>query len=119
MYNEVPLHNAADFIRAFHVAFEAGIQYFSKKKGISVLFYMLDGGGSSGSGSTRWSDDETPFQRFQRAINGTPFQRACEMHGPEKVKKVTEDTLTKYHLDTPLDIADALLYQQLSMTVYI
>jgi hypothetical protein len=69
---------------AFYVTFDAGIRYFPKKKGISLLFHIDE-------------DDETPFQY------------ACKNYAREKAMKVIEDTLTYYHSGTPLNIADALL----------
>ena len=83
-HKHVILHFAATSIQAFRVVFEAGIRYFPKKKGISILF-------------SKDEDDDTPFQD------------ACNNHGREKVVKIIEDTLTYYHSDTPLNIADTLL----------
>ncbi|OEU23669.1 hypothetical protein FRACYDRAFT_233841 [Fragilariopsis cylindrus CCMP1102] len=81
----IPLHFAAVYsMQAFRVTFEAGIRYFPKKIGIAALFFKDE-------------DDKTPYQD------------ACKRIGREKVMKVIDDTLTYYHSDTPLNIADTLL----------
>jgi hypothetical protein len=80
----LPHFSAVASIQIFCVTFEAGIRYFPKMKGISLLFH-------------------------KDAIDETPFQDACTNYGREKVVKVIEDTLTYYHSDTPLNIAYTLL----------
>ena len=93
-HKHVILHFAATSIQAFRVVFEAGIRYFPKKKGISILF-------------SKDEDDDTPFQD------------ACNNHGREKVVKIIEDTLTYYHSDTPLNIADALLSAAIDDSIHL
>jgi hypothetical protein len=94
-YRALPLHFAVmSPIQAFCVTFEAGIRYFPKKKGISLLFYKTEG-------------DDTPFQDF------------CNVHPREKVLKIIEDTLTYYHSDTPLNIADTLLSAAIDDSIHL
>lgn len=93
-HKHVILHFAATSIQAFRVVFEAGIRYFPKKKGISILF-------------SKDEDDETPFQN------------ACNHHEREKVVKIIEDTLTYYHSDTPLNIADTLLSAAIDDSIHL
>jgi hypothetical protein len=70
-------------ILGFRSVFDAGICYFPKKKGISLLF----------------------CKGFKYR---TPFQYACEKFGYDKVLEVVEDILVHY-LDIPINMADALL----------
>ncbi|OEU10442.1 hypothetical protein FRACYDRAFT_247546 [Fragilariopsis cylindrus CCMP1102] len=71
-------------IRGFKHVFEAGIRYYPRKKGITLLFDT------------------------SRRVGKTPFQVACESFGHEKVMKVVKDTLA--HCNTPpLNIEEAVL----------
>jgi hypothetical protein len=70
-------------IRGFQLVFEYGIRYFSKNKGINILFHKHNKG-------------------------ETPFQMACKKFGRNEVIKIIEDTLARYS-DTLLNVGEALL----------
>jgi hypothetical protein len=82
-------------IRGFKHVFEAGIRYYPRKKGINLLFRKDKFG-------------ETP----------TPFQRACESFGHEKVMKVVKDTLAHYNTP-PLNIEEAVLSAAIDENVHL
>jgi hypothetical protein len=72
-YGSLPIHYVANFSsvesnQAIQLALEYGIRYYSRNKGLSLLFKKNNCG-------------------------NTPFQAACEKYGYEKVIKVVEDTL--------------------------
>ena len=90
-----PIHCAAEMssIQGFRSVFEAGIHYYPKKKGISLLF-------------RKDVHDETPFQF------------ACRNFGYQTVVKVIEETLVDHHhlnddsdddANGPYNIVDALM----------
>jgi hypothetical protein len=92
---QLPIHCAAEIssIQGFRSVFQAGIHYYPKKKGISLLFRK---------------DDH----------DKTPFQYACRNFGYQTVIKVIEETLADhYHLNDDSDddangtynIVDALI----------
>ena len=92
----LPLHYTDVYenaIRGFRSVFDAGIRYFPKKKGISLLF-------------------------CKGYMNRTPFQYACEEFGYDKVMKVVEDILVRYS-DIPINMADALLSAAIDENVHI
>lgn len=85
----LPLHDVLSHhstihstIRGFKHVFEAGIRYYPRKKGITLL--------------------------FDRRVGKTPFQVACENFGHEKVMEVVEGTLAHYNT-SPLNIKEAVL----------
>ena len=82
---ELPIHAAArnSTLRGFQLVFEAGVRYFSKKKGITIL-----------------------FQYFQKT---TPFKVACENHGREETTKAIERALADCSNNNPYDTADDAL----------
>jgi hypothetical protein len=81
-------------IRGFRSVFDAGIRYFPKKKGISLLFCK---------------------KGFN---NRTPFQYACGKFGYDNVMEVVEDILVRYS-DIPIDMADALLSAVIDENVHL
>ena len=89
----LPIHWAIFSIQGFRSVFEAGIHYYPKKKGISLLFRKND-------------------------HDKTPFQYACTDFGYHTVIKVIEETLVDHHhfnddsdddADGPYNIVDALI----------
>merc|ERR1711959_7534 len=82
--DKLPLHWAArGTIRAFQVAFEAGIRYFPKMKGVNFL-----------------------FQEYYNVH--APFKDACKTFGRKETMKVIEDTLINCS-NEPLNTVDAFL----------
>ncbi|OEU21478.1 hypothetical protein FRACYDRAFT_235104 [Fragilariopsis cylindrus CCMP1102] len=90
-------------IQRFQTVFESGIRYFPKKKGINLLF---------GAGHNLHFHKSGAGNRYY------PFERACTGIGYEQVMKVVEDTLIRY-LDTPINVADALLSAAVDENVHL
>jgi hypothetical protein len=85
----LPLYDALEYksfnIQGFQMVVEAGIKYFSKKKGITLLFRKPN-------------------------YDSTPFVKACEKFGKEQVKMMIEDTCIRCYSssdDTP--VVEALM----------
>ncbi|OEU23455.1 hypothetical protein FRACYDRAFT_216370 [Fragilariopsis cylindrus CCMP1102] len=100
-YGWLPIHctSAESSIRGLELAFENGILYFPKKKGINLLF----------------REDK---------YGETPFQLACEKYKPKQVNEIVEDTLIRYITSfdnhaSPLNIADALMMAALEENVHL
>ena len=91
----LPIHIVAFYslIRSFQIAFESGIRYYPKKKGIHLI-----------------------FRKTNRSF--TPFQMACEKSGHEQVMKVIEDTLVRYS-DTPINISEALVMAAIDEDIHL
>jgi hypothetical protein len=72
----LPLHYVAEYntIGMIRSVFEAGIKYYPKKRGISLM-----------------------FRKNHRCIGRTPFDYACERFGTEEVMMVIESTLVDYY----------------------
>ncbi|OEU07581.1 hypothetical protein FRACYDRAFT_251003 [Fragilariopsis cylindrus CCMP1102] len=90
---QLPMHHAIFSIQGFRLVFAAGIHYYPKKKGISLLFRK---------------DDH----------DKTSFQYACRDFGYQTVVKVIEETVVDHHhfnddldddADGPYNIVNALI----------
>ena len=95
---DLPLHDAVFFIdssirRIYQFVFDAGVEYFPKKKGIH-LFFRKDR-----------NDD-------------TPFQGACKKFGYKEVMYSIEETLVRYS-DTPINTAEALLSAAIDESIHL
>jgi hypothetical protein len=96
----LPLHVAVErsCFQGFQLVFDAGIRYFPKKKGISLLFEKNDNG-------------------------DTPFQMACKKFGSGVVMAGVEETLTRYNScsdnTSPLNIMEAFKAAVIDESVHI
>ncbi|OEU10420.1 hypothetical protein FRACYDRAFT_247514 [Fragilariopsis cylindrus CCMP1102] len=98
---QLPIHCAAEMssIQGFRSVFEAGIHYYPKKKGISLIF----------------KKDNHDFH--------TPFHYACKQFGREKVMKAVEDTLIRCcssSEDTPsLNAVEAFMMSAINEDIHL
>ena len=88
-YEQLPIRCAFSTIQGFRSVFEAGIHYYPKKKGISLLFRK----------SNNYS---------------IPFVKVCMKYGKEQVMKMIKDTFVRCYSSSdddtpPLNVVDALM----------
>ncbi|OEU08103.1 hypothetical protein FRACYDRAFT_250326 [Fragilariopsis cylindrus CCMP1102] len=97
-YGQLPIRCAFSSIQGFRSVFEAGIHYYPKKKGISLLFRK----------SNKYS---------------IPFVKACMKYGKEQVMKTIKDTFVRCYSSSddtpPLNVVDALMTAAIDKDIHL